>query len=109
MRAQKLDKGTGCESRTVTAAVSAEAVSVGESQSLGKPEKAGYGRRRILHKRKSEDLQRENLLPVGQRMSLGTQKIGCGNPMVAAAVLSCLKNLMGDGPCGGKEVQIFFA
>ena len=55
---QKLNKGTGCESRTVTAAVSAEAVSVGESQSLGKPEKAGYGRRRILHKRKSEDLQR---------------------------------------------------
>ena len=61
---QKLNKGTGCESRTVTAAVSAEAVSVGESQSLGKPEKAGYGRRRILHKRKSEDLQREDLLSV---------------------------------------------
>ena len=44
--ARKLDKGTGCKSRTVTAAVSAEAISVGESQSLGKPEKAGYGRRR---------------------------------------------------------------
>ena len=59
---RKLDKGTGCESRTVTAAVSAEAVSVGESQSLGKPEKAGYGRRRILHKRKSEDLQRKGTI-----------------------------------------------
>ena len=39
--ARKLDKGTGCESRTVTAAVSAETISVGESQSLGRPEKAG--------------------------------------------------------------------
>ena len=39
--ARKLDKGTGCESRTVTAAVSAETISVGESQSLGQPEKAG--------------------------------------------------------------------
>ena len=60
--ARKLDKGTGCESRTVTAAVSAETISVGESQSLGQPEKAGYGRRRLLHKRKSEDLQRMDLL-----------------------------------------------
>lgn len=60
--ARKLDKGTGCESRTVTAAVSAETISVGESQSLGQPEKAGYDRGRYLHKCKAEDLQRLDLL-----------------------------------------------
>lgn len=44
--AREMNKGTGMRGesrrgRTVTAAVSAEAVSVGESQSLGRPEKAG--------------------------------------------------------------------
>ena len=63
----KVDKGTGCKSRTVTAAVSAETVSIGESQSLGKPEKAGCGRRRkCLHKRKSEDLQSKMCIPSDQ-------------------------------------------
>ena len=61
--AREMNKGTGMRGesrrgRTVTAAVSAEAVSVGESQSLGGPEKAGYGRRGKPRRRKSEDLQR---------------------------------------------------
>ena len=54
-----MNKGIGCKPRTVTAAVSVEAVSIGESQSLGKSGKAGYGRRSVLlSKCESEDLQK---------------------------------------------------
>lgn len=107
---QKLNKGTGCESRTVTAAVSAEAVSVGESQSLGKPEKAGYGRRKLLHRRKSEDLQRnETVVCVGNGWDFSAQKNGCGSHMIATAVLTFLRAFYRRWLYGRKELPLFCA
>ena len=62
----------------------------------------------LLHKRKSEDLQRKRSVAcIGDGCRLDTQKNGCGNHRVAAAVSAFLKNFVGDGQCGGKAIQIF--
>ena len=53
-----MNKGTGCEPRAVTAAVSVETVSDDENQSLGNREGRVRTRKEIiLHKREPEDLQ----------------------------------------------------
>ncbi len=76
-----------------TAAVSAEAALVDESQSLGKPEKAERTPKEVISKSASQKTCFEIALPAGWRETghICVREYGCNNLRVVAAVFIFLR------------------